>query len=648
MTLSVVIVNFNVKYFLETCLLSVQKAMQHTDGEILVIDNCSTDGSREFFKDRFDNVNFFWNEQNTGFAKANNEAIQKAKGDYILFLNPDTVVPEDCFEKCLAFIKQHDNKVALGIRMIDGSGNFLKESKRAFPDPLTSFYKLSGLANLFPKSKTFARYHLGHLKENENHEVDVLAGAFIMVPKSILQKIGFFDENFFMYGEDIDLSFRIQDGGFKNYYFAESSILHFKGESTRKESINYVKMFYKAMSVFVKKHYGKSRAGVFNFFIQVAIFFRASLALIQQFLRWVGLPILDILLLLTSFYAVSRFWATYIKSDVVYSSHLLWIAFPVFTLIFTISFWVAGLYDLGYKQTRLNKAAMVSILIILSLYSLLPEDFRFSRGILVVGSFTAFGLMSLLRLLLVKANVIEQIPSENKVSQTLVVSGEFDFKNLLLHYPAKEKGSYLLEDPTSNKRKNEENSNWLQIVNQYGIKDIIFCEGKISFKTIIYYFQQLPNDVKARFFAENSHSILGNNHTNNENKKNGSGNLRLNNPIYCRTKTIFDISFALFILVTFPIHLLLKKNVLGLFKNCFKIMSGKITWVGYALPEPSLPVIKKGVITTTSLPSYKNNLPEINLRSKDKLYATYYHIFIDMNLVKRGYNYLSDIDNENS
>ncbi len=639
MTLSVVIINFNVKYFLETCLLSVQKAMLNIDGEIIVLDNSSSDGSYEFFRNRFDEVKFFWNQQNAGFAKANNEAIRIARGDYILILNPDTVVPEDCFEKCIAFIKQHDNKVALGIRMIDGSGNFLKESKRAFPDPLTSFYKLSGLAKLFPNSKTFARYHLGHLKENENYEADVLAGAFIMVPKYILEKVGFFDETFFMYGEDIDLSYRIQEGGFKNYYFAESSILHFKGESTRKESINYVKMFYNAMSVFVKKHYGKSRAGVFIFFIQMAIFFRASLALLQQFLRWVGLPILDILLLLTSFYAVSRFWATYIKSDVVYSSHLLWIAFPVFTFIFTISFWVAGLYDLGYKQSRLNKAAMVSILIILTFYSLLPEALRFSRGILVVGSFTAFGLMSLLRAILVKANVIEQISAENKVSQTLVVGSEFDFENFLQHYPSKEVGAYLLEDPT------KAESNWLQLVTQYDIKDIIFCEGKMSFKDIIYYFQLLPKDVKAKLFAENSNAILGSNHTNNENIKTGAENWRLNNPIYCRTKTIFDITLATFILFTFPIHLLLKKNVSGLFKNCFEILLGKKTWVGYALPDPSLPILKKGVITTTSLPSYKNNLPEINLHSKDKLYATYYHIFIDMNLVKRGYKFLSNIDN---
>jgi GT2 family glycosyltransferase len=274
--LSIIIVNYNVKYFLEQCLCSVLKAMRNIDGEILVVDNASTDGSFEFFKNRFEQVNFIWNKTNVGFAKANNQALKIANGENILFLNPDTILPEDCFEKCLDFINK--NNGALGIKMIDGAGNFLKESKRAFPSPTTSLFKLSGFSKLFPQSKTFSKYHLGYLNENENHEVDILAGAFMMIPKEILTIIGGFDEQFFMYGEDIDLSFRIQKAGFKNYYFAGSCIIHFKGESTKKGSLNYVKMFYKAMSIFVKKHYGSSRAGMFHFFIQLAILSRAALA----------------------------------------------------------------------------------------------------------------------------------------------------------------------------------------------------------------------------------------------------------------------------------------------------------------------------------------------------------------------------------
>ena len=285
MQLSVIIINYNVKYFLEQCLFSLRKALKNIDGEIIVIDNNSKDGSFEFFKNRFSDLNFIWNKTNFGFAKANNQALKIAKGEYILFLNPDTIVPEDCFEKCISFINSKNNHCALGIKMIDGSGNFLKESKRAFPSPATSFYKLSGFSKLFPHSKTFSKYHLGYLSENANHEVDVLAGAFMMIPKKILDKVGGFDEEFFMYGEDIDLSFRIKKAGFKNYYFAESSIVHFKGESTKKGSLNYVKIFYKAMSVFVKKHYGGKQAGLFSFFIQIAILLRAALAAASRLFR---------------------------------------------------------------------------------------------------------------------------------------------------------------------------------------------------------------------------------------------------------------------------------------------------------------------------------------------------------------------------
>ena len=264
----------------------MEKALRNIDGEIFVVDNNSSDGSKDFFKDKFPGVEFIWNGENEGFAKANNRALQQVSGSYILFLNPDTIVPEDCFEKCISFIQSKNNDITCGIKMIDGSGNFLKESKRAFPSPMTSFYKLSGLTRLFPKSKLFSKYHLGYLDENKNHEVAVLAGAFMMIPKKIIDTVGGFDESFFMYGEDIDLSYRIQKAGYKNYYFAEISIIHFKGESTKKGSLNYIKMFYKAMLVFVKKHYGGTKAGLYNFFIRVAIFIRAGLSAIARFFTW--------------------------------------------------------------------------------------------------------------------------------------------------------------------------------------------------------------------------------------------------------------------------------------------------------------------------------------------------------------------------
>ena len=282
MQLSVIIVNYNVKYFLEQCLYAVVNAIKNMEAEIIVIDNNSTDESKYFFSNKFANVYFIWNQKNVGFSKANNIAVQQAKGNYILFLNPDTIVPEDCFEKCIKFYKTQKDIGALGVRMIDGTGKFLKESKRGFPSLLTSFFKLSGLAILFPRSKVFARYYTGHLSENQNNVVDVLAGAFMLVEKKVLDITGGFDEQFFMYAEDIDLSYLIQKAGYKNYYFSETTIIHFKGESTKKGNLKYEQLFYGAMGIFVKKHYSGFKAALYSIFINTALWLKATANFIKK------------------------------------------------------------------------------------------------------------------------------------------------------------------------------------------------------------------------------------------------------------------------------------------------------------------------------------------------------------------------------
>ncbi|MFN0083641.1 MAG: glycosyltransferase family 2 protein, partial [Ferruginibacter sp.] len=255
MQLSVIIVNYNVKYFLEHCLLSVIKACSEIDAEIFVVDNDSSDGSEEYLAPKFPSVRFYWNKTNLGFGKANNSVLKDAKGDYILFLNPDTIVPEDCFTKCISFFQSHQDCGALGVRMIDGSGDFLKESKRCLPTPLAGLFKMIGLTNIFPGSSFFANYYAGHLLEHENSKVEVLAGAFMMLSRKILEITKGFDEAFFMYGEDIDLSYRITKAGLSNYYLGETTMIHFKGESTQKRNRAYTKHFYGAMKLFVNKHY---------------------------------------------------------------------------------------------------------------------------------------------------------------------------------------------------------------------------------------------------------------------------------------------------------------------------------------------------------------------------------------------------------
>jgi GT2 family glycosyltransferase len=285
MSLSVIIVNYNVKYFLEQCLCSVRKAGQGLDLDIRVVDNASTDGSRTYLPPRFPDVVFYWSDTNLGFAKANNRALKDSRGDVVLFLNPDTILPEDCFRKCLQYLSANPEAGAMGMRMLDGYGRLLRESKRGFPDPVTALYKLTGLATLFPRSPVFARYHMGHLDPQQVHETDVLAGAFMMARKEVLEKTGGFDESYFMYGEDIDLSYRIRQAGWKNIYYPLCPILHFKGESTRKGSLNYVRMFYGAMAVFARKHYGDWRANAFGFSIQLAILLRGTFSAAGNILR---------------------------------------------------------------------------------------------------------------------------------------------------------------------------------------------------------------------------------------------------------------------------------------------------------------------------------------------------------------------------
>ncbi|MEP6512498.1 MAG: glycosyltransferase family 2 protein [Parafilimonas sp.] len=269
--LSVIVVNYNVKYFLEQCLRSVLTAINNIEAEILVVDNNSTDNSIVYLKDKFPTVTFIQNDTNLGFSKANNQALKIATGEYILYLNPDTILAEDVLLNCLNFFKANDKAGAIGVKLVDGAGRFLPESKRSFPSPLAALYKLSGMAKLFPKSKIFNRYALGYLDEDKVYEVDILAGAFIMAPKKILDSLKGFDEDFFMYGEDIDLSYRIQKSGYKNYYLGTEAVIHFKGKSTPSTNVTYVRHFYKAMSIFVRKHYTEKNSFLTTIFLQTAI-----------------------------------------------------------------------------------------------------------------------------------------------------------------------------------------------------------------------------------------------------------------------------------------------------------------------------------------------------------------------------------------
>lgn len=646
MEISVIIVNYNVRYFLEQCLCSVEKALNGMGGEVIVIDNQSSDQSIEYLQPAFPTVRFVANAANGGFAKACNQGLAMASGRYILFLNPDTIVGESCFRDCIRFMEAHPDAGALGVKMLDGSGRFLPESKRAFPSPFTSFYKLSGLSLLFPKSPRFARYHLGHLDPSQPHEVDVLAGAFMLIRKEVLDKTGGFDETFFMYGEDVDLSYRIQQAGYKNYYFPGSPIIHFKGESTRKGSMNYVRMFYSAMSLFVRKHYGGSRAGVFNLIIHLAIWVRAGLSATGRFIRRIGLPLIDASLILLAFWLMKNLWNS-VRSDVEYQNDKLWIAFPAYTLFYLITAYYAGLYDRAYKRSDLVRSSVVASVVLLAAYSLLPEQYRFSRAIILFGAVLGLVFIMVLRYILTSTGVLESVSEDRDNASTLIAADADEYRHVLELMQVAGLQERVLGRISVSEQDNTAIGNLKQIQglpDAVPFREIIYCQGKLSFAQIIESIQSLPAGVHVKFHAAGSRSIVG------SDSRDGSGesvsvetSLKLADPYYRRIKRLIDTGFSLLFLLTFPAQFILVRKPFRFLARALQVLLMQMTWVGYTQEEKKLPGLRNPVLACNGLPaSVKQQIPAESLHMLDYWYARDYEPVNDIRLVLRSYRKLGD------
>ncbi|MBQ9554759.1 MAG: glycosyltransferase family 2 protein [Muribaculaceae bacterium] len=283
MELTVVIVNYRVKYLLEQTLRAVEQAMQGLTVEVIVVDNLSRDDSIAFSRERHPQVTYIENQENVGFARANNQAIMQAQGEYTLILNPDTIITPRCLQEGIAWMQSHPKCGAIGARMMDGNGVFLPESKRSFPTPWVSFCKIFGLSKLFPRSPWFAKYHLRYLSDREPQCIDILSGAYMLCRTSVLQQLGGFDEDFFMYGEDIDLSYRIVKAGYENW-FLPTPMVHYKGESTHKDSMRYVRVFYDAMLIFYRKHFPRFNV-IFYPIVKTGVMVRAGLSMAKRLVK---------------------------------------------------------------------------------------------------------------------------------------------------------------------------------------------------------------------------------------------------------------------------------------------------------------------------------------------------------------------------
>ena len=280
MKLSVVIVSYNVKHYVAQCLLSLRRALQGIEAEVIVVDNHSHDGTVDMLREQYPEVQVVASNHNLGFARANNIAIGQSDSEYVLLLNPDTVVAEETIAECLQFMEEHPRAGGLGVRMLMADGNDAKESRRGLPTPAVAFYKMSGLCARFPQSRRFGHYYMGYLPWDEPAKIEVISGAFCFMRRAALNEVGFLDEDFFMYGEDIDLSYRLLKGGYENWYLP-TRILHYKGESTQKSSFRYVHVFYDAMLIFFRKHYAHASL-FFSIPIKAAIYGKAFVELCRM------------------------------------------------------------------------------------------------------------------------------------------------------------------------------------------------------------------------------------------------------------------------------------------------------------------------------------------------------------------------------
>ena len=644
MKLSVIIVNYNVQYFLEQCLHSVFDATKHVETEVFVVDNNSVDGSTAMVKTKFPQVKLIESKINTGFSKGNNLAIKKSCGEYVLLLNPDTLVEEDTFEKVVNFMDKHPDGGGLGVKMVDGKGIFLPESKRSLPTPLVAFYKIFGFSNLFPKSKRFGRYHLGHLSNEENHEVEILSGAFMMLRKSALDKTGLLDEGFFMYGEDIDLSYRIIKEGYKNYYFSGTRIIHYKGESTKKSSVNYVFIFYNAMIIFAKKHFSNKNAAIFSFLINIAIYLRASFAIISRWIKQLTLPIIDFTVIYSGICLIKNFWEqAYKHNSGRYPEFFMQYEIPAFILIWMGCVYYAGGYKKPLKLTPMVRGAIAGTVIVLIGYSLLNEEYRFSRAILILSALWFIASSSITRILF-HAIKYKNLRIEKEVKKRIVIVGSDKEINRVEDIMKTANMSYNYLGKVSQKE-NTESPNFLGGINQLGeviqihkIDEVIFCAKDISAQKIISNMEFSGSNIEYKIAPPESHFIIGSNSIDSPGELYLIDINSLNQSQNRRNKRVFDFLSAVTILTTSPILFLIYKKPFKFVKNTWKVVLGEKTWVGYSKgfnEVGNLPQLKEGILSPTD----QFDLKELDAKLIKKLNIKYvkdYSINSDLKILAKG------------
>ena len=645
MKLSVIIVNYKVKHFLEVCLDSVFKACMGINAEVIVVDNWSQDDSIPYLKSRFPLVHFIANTVNLGFGKANNQAVRVAQGEYILFLNPDTIVAEDTFAKCIAYLDAHQGVGALGPRLIDGKGKFAPDAKKSFPTLSVAIFKTLGLHKLFPKNAYLNRYYAAHINEWETAQVEALSGCCMFVRASILPNIGgAFDESFFMYCEDVDLNYRINKAGYLNMYFPEATVLHFKGESTKKLSYQYVKVFNDALITFVKKHYSAANAGLFIGFIKLGIALRGAIGFATNWLKKYKLALVDFIVLFCTLSFLTSFWVEHIKNINVVSSKFINYTYPAYLLIWMGALYFNGGYNKLYKPMRVVRAMFIGTILCLAYYGLLPADLRYSRALIVLSGMTG-GLLLLAAHELVHRLGIVPLIYAGSISAKAVVFGNTDS---YIEIQQKWKGlswapqlcGHVQDDPYALALPSAQLKQLLQATNS---NEVVFVNDALSYSQLFEWMRILGPKYNYKIHISNSNYFIG------SNQSELAGDSLQIDPIYAlsdpdqlRNKRMIDLLISIGVLMSLPILAILKFSLDKKAKASLAVLKGKATWVGYCAtmkPDPQLPKLVPGIVAayhyqTDFVPN------EALAQQLNKDYALHYHAWTDIKLVLHNLRFI--------
>ncbi len=648
MKVSVIIVNYNVKYFLEVCLHSVSRAAKGMEVEIIVVDNNSKDGSCAMVRDRYPSVVLIENTDNKGFSKANNQGVEIAKGEYILFLNPDTVMPEDFFTKMVGYMDTHPEAGSVGPKLLDGKGQFAPDGKKSFPSLSVAIFKTTGINKLFSRSPYFNKYYAVHIGEDEVAEVDVLSGCCMMVRSKLLPQIGgAFDEDYFMYCEDVDLAYRIQKSGYKNIYYPEATLIHYKGESTRKATLSYVRIFNEALATFVKKHYSKSNARLFVLFINVGIVLRAVLGFVKQVLKVLRMPLFDAVILLSTLLLMKEYWVEQVKNIQPIPLSSIIATFPVYILLWLLSLYFSGVYDQSYRALRVIRGMLIGTVVILAYYGLLQPGLRYSRGIIIFSGIASTIVMLALHELLYRLGIFKFIPYDKLPHKAIIVAHTEAYRDTAatlqrVHYAPELAGrinpGHAKEDAIADFRSMK------QVMYATGINEVIFCVNGLNYTEIFEQMQNCGPVYEYKIHIPGSHSFVG------SNSSHTSGDLytidrryNLSHFWHLRNKRMLDIVSSLLFLLLLPVLVFRVKKPGGFLRNIFRVLAGRRTWIGYSQTASSqkLPATRQGILPCYNLQDGYE--PDMDVKERmNKVYAENYAAGVDLGLILKNFKYLGE------